>query len=96
MLPDHLKHLTFYLEVEDKMQDLIWDTLGVKELSEAESEQVFSIDDDVLFYEFKVLMNEIIRDVEPKLTSKPCLSERPFKEVEKEFLDLYYKMISLK
>ena len=83
------QHLHFYLSVEDKLEAMIWETLGVKDLTAEERVQVFDIDDDVLFFEFKYLMKEIIRDSEPTLKSTPSLKQRPFDSVEKEFLDLF-------
>lgn len=88
------KHLKYYLEVEERLQESIWHILGVSKLTCEEEEKVYKIDDDMLYHEFLQLMDEEISEKKADLMSKPNFTERPFKEVEKEFLALYQELIN--
>ena len=81
--------LPFYLEVETRLQDLIWRRFLGEDLTEAERKEVFAIDDAVLALEFRDLMYEEIGDQYRDLKGSYALS--PAKdpgETEREFLEM--------
>lgn len=87
------KHLTYYLEIEAVLEKLIWEVFGLKDITLEERKQIFSVDDDVLFYEFIHLMDENIRDIPPILYSDIDVSERPFIQIEEAFLELFGRLM---
>ncbi|WP_455538752.1 HD domain-containing protein [Terrisporobacter sp.] len=85
-----------YLAMEDKLQNMIWQKFLEEPLSEEELKQVFSIDDDILSYEFEYLMPKKISDNYKNLITKPDLSfVDPF-TVEKEFMDIVERELKTK
>ena len=86
------KHLHKYLEIEDVLQNKIFEK-WVPTLSEEERKQVFEIDDAILYYEFTTLFGEKIFDYVPTLKSKPRFDYIEFSVIEKEFIDLFNSLI---
>lgn len=87
------KNLTMYLQVEKQLQDMIYDKyLGHVPKGEA-AVLIQSIDDVCLYYEFFHYMEEKIFPVEPMMMSEPVYGEKPRKEVETEFLNLFRKLM---
>ena len=70
---------------------MIWQKFIKEPLSEEELKQVFSIDDDILSYEFEYLMAKRISDNYKNLLTKPNLSFVNPDLVEKEFLEIVEK-----
>ncbi len=87
------KHLHKYLEIEDVLQNKIFDK-WIQNLSEDEKKLVFEIDDAILYYEFTTLFGEKIFDYVPDLKSEPRFDFIEFSKVEKEFLSLFNELIS--
>ena len=56
------KDLPYYLEVEDRLQNLIWTHFIGRGLTDEEKKHVFEIDDQMLSMEFHQLMPEEIDD----------------------------------
>lgn len=52
------KELGYYLEVEERLQDMIWKHFIGRPLTEAEKKEIFEIDDQMLSMEFHQLMPE--------------------------------------
>lgn len=86
------KHLHKYLEIEDVLQNKIFEK-WVPSLSEEERKQVFEIDDAILYYEFTTLFGEKIFDYVPTLKSKPRFDYIEFSIIEKEFIELFNSLI---
>ncbi len=86
------KHLHKYLEIEDVLQNKIFEK-WVPSLSEEERKQVFEIDDAILYYEFTTLFGEKIFDYVPTLKSKPRFDYIEFSVIEKEFIELFNSLI---
>lgn len=86
------KHLHKYLEIEDVLQNKIFEK-WVPTLSVEERKQVFEIDDAILYYEFTTLFGEKIFDYVPTLKSKPRFDYIEFSVIEKEFIDLFNSLI---
>ncbi len=87
------KELTYYLEVEDVLQNIIWKHFIGKVLTEEDKKLIFEIDDEMLSLELKELLNEEINDDYLKLKRKVNLSFISFEQVEKEFIDFYKKTV---
>lgn len=85
------KELTYYLEVEDVLQKIIWKHFINKILTKEDKKLIFEIDDEMLSLELKELLNEEINDDYLKLKRKVNLSFISFEQVEKEFIDFYKK-----
>ena len=85
------KELTYYLEVEDVLQNIIWKHFINKILTKEDKKLIFEIDDEMLSLELKELLNEEINDDYLKLKRKVNLSFISFEQVEKEFIDFYKK-----
>ncbi len=86
------KDLKYYLEVEDRLQNIIWEFFIGRELSEEEKKQIFEIDDVMLSVEFHQLMPQDINDDHQKLVSSvECINRNP-EEVCTEFLELFEKL----
>lgn len=51
------------------------------------------IDDTMLYHEFYHYMKEKVLDSASELLTEPDFYERPFKEVEKEYADIYRETI---
>ena len=80
------KELPRYLEIEEPLQNLIWEKYLGSPLTAEETAQVFSIDDDVLYHEFRVLMDTRLGDEEPKLWSEPVYEYIGFAYWEAQYL----------
>lgn len=78
------KELKLYLEVEDRLQNLIWRHFIGRDLTEAEKSKVFEIDDAMLSMEFHQLMPENAGDDYKKLVRD---FECKYKEPEKVALE---------
>lgn len=90
--------LPMYLEIESNVQLEVWKKWLEGELSVAEAQQVSSVDDAMLYYEFLHYMDEKVFPEKPVLFSVPDFLEFPFREVSKKFLmkfnDLYDKEVN--
>ena len=64
--------------------------LGSK-LTEEEYVQLKEIDDAMLWYDLKNLLGELQNEEIPQLHIKPDYTIRPFKDVENEYLELFYQ-----
>ena len=82
------KLLTAYLEVEENLQNMIWNKYLKSLLTKEEKQQVFEVDDDMLVYEFAQMMPEKISDAEVELKADIVCSFKNMSEVEDEFLEL--------
>lgn len=85
------KELTYYLEVEDILQNTIWKHFINRILTKEDKKFIFEIDDEMLSLELKELLNEEINDDYLKLKRKVDLSFVSFEQVEIEFIDFYKK-----
>ncbi len=80
------KDLPFYLDVEERLQNLIWTHFLGRDISREEKEKIFEIDDQMLSMEFHRLMSEDINDDYMELISGIECSYRNPDEVREEFL----------
>ncbi|MCD8054765.1 MAG: phosphohydrolase [Lachnospiraceae bacterium] len=81
-----------YQKTEEYLLRCIWEKYLDGELTEEEYEQIFEIDDDMLAYEFRELMPEMISDRYKKIVSTPDVSCRKPEEVEREMFERFEKI----
>lgn len=87
------KYLPKYLDYEKALQKEIFRKYNLDKLTVKELNQVYEIDDTMLYYEFKILMDENIFDREPDILSKPDFEQREFEKIRDEFLSLFDSLI---
>lgn len=89
-------YLSNYLDIEKKMMDKIWERFGLYPLNARENEKWKLIDDEILSYELRELMNGD-QDTEAKgLYSCPDTAEKHWKAVEAEFMQMAASLCCLK
>ncbi len=80
------RNLPQYIEAEQKLQNEIWNRFIGRELTEAELEQIFEIDDLMLSMEFHRLMPEDLnKDYQKLVTDVVCEYKNP-EEVKRQFI----------
>ena len=84
------KELKEYLTIEKRLQDAIYERFLGTVPNKEEQRAIAAIDDAMLFHEFYHYMGEKIVAGEPKLLTEPDFYERPFREVEEEYLAAYH------
>ena len=82
-----------YLEIEKRLQTLIWDKYLGEALTDEEYKQVFLVDDCMLYYEFIYFMDKEVLDYKPPLNSDPVFEFLDFATVEAEFMALFNELI---
>lgn len=78
-----------YIKAEDSFLDLIYEKFLGSNLSEEETALVKSVDNDLLYYDLKVLLNEVLEIPEPQLQIQLNYAFVPFEVVEQTFLELF-------
>ena len=89
------KELTYYLEVEDILQNVIWKHFIQRDLTKEETKLVFEIDDEMLSLELKELLNDEINRNYLKLQRKVDLSFVAFETIENEFIEFYKETMEI-
>jgi len=87
------EHLPNYKKIEKRLQDTIYEKFIGSVLIEDEITHVDQIDGDMLVCEFNALMGKKVFDFVPDMRSSPRFDFCEFVEVEKEFADLYRRLI---
>lgn len=91
-VPRPFKHaLPEYIKSEDRLLDLIYEKFLGSVLDEEEKRLVKSIDNDMLYYDLKELLNEPTDGPAPKLRISLNYKVLPFEQVEQTYLSLYKK-----
>ena len=83
--------LTEYMAAEDRLLDMIYSKFLGSPLSEEEAKLVKKIDNDLLYYDLKELLNEVTAENAPALQIELDYRVVPFEQVEKQYLELYEK-----
>ena len=86
------QELPKYLEIEEPLQEAIWRKYLGTELTEEEKVRVFEVDDAMLYYEFKALMDTRLAEEEPELKNKPEFRFEGFEETEERFLRVFREL----
>ena len=84
--------LPHYLEIEAKLQDMIWEKYLLSPITDDEKNSVFLIDDQMLSLEFHALMPEDINEEYFEIKTQPDFSFRLPDDTEREFLGLFYEL----
>lgn len=93
-VPRPFKHaLPEYVQAEEALLEKIYEKFLRQALSEEEKQQVKAIDDDLLYYDLKELLNEIMAQTEPQLGIHLDYRFVSFEQVEKSYLQLFEKWI---
>ena len=82
------KDLPYYLEVEDRLQNLIWERFIGRPITQEERRAVFEIDDAMLSMEFPRLMPDDCGDEYQNLTREVICEEASPASVRDEFIRL--------
>lgn len=93
------QHLQDYCRYEEHLLEVIYKKFLGSPLSQEEQKLVKIIDDDMLYYDLRDLLNEFVNKsvgeqeprIAPVMYSSFSYKERPFKEVEEEYLSLFRK-----
>lgn len=87
------KNLAKYLEIEEVLQGVIYNKYIGSDFTEDEVAQIVSVDDTLLFYEFKHFAGEELQLTKEELMSNPVFETLEFSKVEDKFKDLFNKLI---
>lgn len=82
-----------YRQFEEKLQTLIYAKWLSPALTSDEEQQVFQIDDALLYHEFLALTGKALFNNVPLLQSKPQLAFVDFEEAEKQFLQAFTTLV---
>lgn len=95
-VPRPFKHaLPAYVEAEERLLEMIYERFLGEKLTEAEQKQVKAIDDDLLYYDLKVLLGETPSGEAPVLQITLDYTVKPFAEVEEAYLALFQEYRNL-
>lgn len=87
-LKQNMKEYRYY---EDRLLDVVYEKFLGFTLTEEERRQIKKIDDDLLWYDMEKLLDEKQSGEEPKLHIDMDYTVRPFDEVEREYLEMYFR-----
>lgn len=85
------KFLQDYQETEEKLLDMIYEKFLGKTLSEKEAAYVNEVDKDMLYYDLKELLGELLDREEPQMKTDFSYQVLPFETVEQRYLELFYQ-----
>lgn len=86
------KNLLNYLDIEEVLQNAIYNKYLGQPLTADEKKQINSIDNTLLYEEFIHYMDEKIQVTADELLSKPDFKFVPFAEVEGRYIELFNKL----
>ncbi len=86
-------YLENYLEIEENLQNMIYEKFIKEEVSKEELLKMKEIDDDVLMYELDILTSKDIKTSEYNLVSKVDINLLDMKKVEDKFLEMFENLI---
>ena len=84
--------LPAYQKLEDHLLDLVYECFLGSTLTEEEQRELKRIDDDLLWYDLEVLLQEPQPRPEPEIHINLDYAVRPFLQVEEEYLKLFAKL----
>lgn len=85
------RYLPEYFTIENQIQQAVFSFSGINQLDETEYKQVFGIDDEILVWELREMLVGCKDLKRPNLALNPALDEKPWREVEQQFLATYEK-----
>jgi hypothetical protein len=89
------RQLAGYEVIEANLQAVIFAAFDLADLSADEQDQVRSVDDALLYYEFEALMSFPIFATVPAIAMDHDFAQRDFGSVESEFLGLYDRLANI-
>ena len=87
------KSLPEYVQAEEALLDKIYERFLGSVVNEEEQRMVKKIDDDMLYYDLKVLLNEPSDREAPELKIELDYTVIPFEQVEQQYLEIYEKYV---
>lgn len=92
-VPRPLKNvMSEYSEYEDALLSLIYEKFLGSDLNSDEQKLLKQIDNDLMFYDLRELLGENTDKEEPKINVSLCYDFVSFKDVEAEYLELFYSL----
>lgn len=85
-------HLPGYSEIEETLQNAIYEKFGLGDLSDTEKQQIKLVDDALLYHEFIALMGIPVFDTAPDISMEHEFSLKDFIDVEREFIYLFSRL----
>lgn len=86
------EELPVYKQIEEPLQNMIWNKWLDAPLTEEEERLVFEIDDALLYHEFLQLMDMALYENGPKLESSPEYAFESFQKTKEEYLTLFAQL----
>ena len=86
------KSMSRYRELEQRLLDVIYGKYLGSPLSAEEERTLKIIDNDLLWYDLRELLNEWDGSPAPELKTEISYQVKPFEQVEKEYLELYERV----
>ena len=81
-----------YRALENGLLDVIYTKFLGAPLTDEEASLVKQIDDDMLYFDLRILLNEPSDEPEPEMQSDFSYDVLPFEKVERDYLKLYKKL----
>ena len=81
-----------YRVLENRLLDVIYTKFLGTPLTDEEAALVKQIDNDMLYFDLRLLLNEPSNEPEPEMKSAFSYDVLPFETVEREYLELYKKL----
>lgn len=85
------QYLHEYIEMEEKLLDMIYLKYLGSTLTKEEQSKLKQIDKDLLYYDLLELLNEPTEGKPPALNIKISYKVVPFEEVEKKYVELFWQ-----
>ena len=85
-------HLTGYYEIEERLQNQIFNKWLPSPLTMVERTQVFEIDDAMLYHEFFTLTGQRVTEKTSDICSAPVLEFVEFRRMEQRFIEEFEKL----
>ncbi|MDO4519323.1 MAG: hypothetical protein Q4B47_03355 [Eubacteriales bacterium] len=86
------QYLQGYVEMEEKLLSMIYIKYLGSDLTEEEQKLLRQVDDDVLYYDLKILLNEPSEKTEPEMKVPFTYQFVPFEQIEKEYMEMFEKI----
>lgn len=79
-----------YVQAEERLLEMIYEIFLGEKLTPKEQTMVKEIDDDLLYYDLKVLLNEPSSAEAPQLKINLDYTVVPFEQVEEQYLSIFF------
>lgn len=83
------QHLSDYISHEKTLLDIVYTKYLGSRLDEEEEKKVKEIDDDMLYYDLKILLRGVSEETPPIMKTHFSYEVLPFEVVEKRYLELF-------